>query len=41
MMIASIAFIVVLGLSVAIWRLAKAGGRVDVGFNVNVGWGGK
>jgi hypothetical protein len=33
--------LVVCGLSFAIWQLAKAGGGVDVGFNVNVRWGGK
>ena len=26
-------------LCVAIWRLAKAGGSVDVGFHVSVSWG--
>jgi hypothetical protein len=33
--------IVTAGLCVAVWRLAKAGGGVKVGFIVKVDWGGK
>jgi hypothetical protein len=33
--------IVALALCVAVWRLAKAGGGVDVGFHVSVNWGRK
>lgn len=36
-----IALIVMVGLCVAVWRLAKAGGRVRVGFIVDVRWGKK
>jgi len=34
-----LALIVVAALCVAVWRLAKAGGSVKVGFIVKVDWG--
>ena len=36
-----VVLIVATALCTAIWRLAKAGGHVDVGFHVSVGWGKK
>jgi hypothetical protein len=36
-----LALIVATALGVVVWRLAKAGGRVKVGFIVKVDWGGK
>lgn len=37
----AVVLIVTVGICTAIWRLAKAGGHVDVGFHVSVGWGKK
>lgn len=36
-----VVLIVTAGLCVAVWRLSKAGGRVKVGFIVDVRWGEK
>lgn len=36
-----VVLIVMIGLCTAVWRLAKAGGSVKVGFVVKVDWGRK
>ena len=41
MMLLGLASLLAVTLCIAVWRLAKAGGRVDVGFKVIVHWGQK